>query len=292
MIIVRLKGGLGNQLFQYALGRHLAEIHKSVLKIDISFFETYELHTYSLWPFNIQENIASPDEVLTLPARRIGIVERAATRLLRRPPKLASTHIQEKYFHFDPEILNLPDGVYLDGYWQSEKYFADIFEILQKEYTVKTLPAGKDKELAGRILSCESVSLHIRRGSYLLPPYNAFHGTCSLNYYLRCVEYLTQYVKHPHFFIFSDEPPWAYDNLKFPYPTTYVDHNDADKDYEELRLMSLCKYQIIANSTFSWWGAWLNANPEKIVLVPERWFNDSTVDTKDLIPESWVKIKV
>ncbi len=290
MIIVRLQGGLGNQLFQYAVGRHLAEIHKTVLKIDISFFETYELHTYSIWPFNIQENIASADEVATLTTRRRGIVERAATRLLRRPSKLATPYIQERQFHFDSGILNLPDGVYLDGYWQSEKYFADIAAIVRQEFSVKTLLAGKDKELAERMASCESVSLHIRRGSFLLPPYNATHGTCSLDYYFKCVEYLTQAVKHPHFFIFSDEPQWAHDNLKFPYPTTYVDHNGADKDYEELRLMSLCKHHIIANSTFSWWGAWLGTWPQKMVMAPQKWFADDARDTRDLIPETWIRM--
>jgi len=290
MIIVTLKGGLGNQLFQYAVGRHLAELHKSVLKLDISMFESYDLHTYSIWPFNIREVIASPGEVLALTNRRIGIVERTAARLFRRSPALAKTHIQEKYFHFDPEILNSPDGIYLDGYWQSEKYFIDIADILRQEFTVKTLPSGKNKEMIEQIDSCESICLHIRRGSYLMPAHNPVHGICSLDYYFKGIESIAKVVKNPHYFVFSDEPQWARDNLKIPYPTTYVDHNEADKDYEELRLLSQCKHNIIANSTFSWWGAWLNQNSNKIVIAPKKWFKTNVYNTKDIIPEGWWQV--
>ena len=291
MIIVRLKGGLGNQLFQYAVGRHLAEIRQVVLKIDISFFETYTLHTYSMWPFDIQENFATREEVMELATPKESILDRFIGRVIPRPPKPAPTFIQEKYFHFDPNILSLPDNVYLDGHWQSEKYFANIKEIIRREFTVKTPQTGKDKELSELIGSSESVSLHIRRGSYVfLPEANQTHGTCSMNYYYRCVDHLIKSIKNPHFFVFSDEPDWARDNLKLAYPTTFVEHNSADKDYEDLRLMSQCKHHIIANSTFSWWGAWLSKNPGKIVLAPKKWFNKSKSDIKDLIPNSWYRI--
>lgn len=291
MIVVRLIGGLGNQFFQYAVARHLAEIHSTILKLDISGFETYKLRKYSLWPFNIQENFALPEEVATLTVRKRGIVERVMTRALRRPSKPAPTHIREKHFHFDPDILNLPDGVYLDGYWQSEKYFADIAGIIRQEFTVKTPQRGQDKELAERIASCESVSLHIRRGDYVYNlQTNQAHGICDLDYYFRCVEWLTQAVKKPHFFVFSDEPEWARDNLKLSYPTTLVDHNGADKDYEDLRLMSQCKHHIMANSAFSWWGAWLCTYPQKTVIAPQKWFNKADCDTSDLVLASWIRV--
>ena len=270
MIIVRLKGGLGNQFFQYALGRTLAEMCKAELKMDITLFETYKLHAYSMMPFNIQKNFASSDEVRALTDRKLGITESLIRRVLRAPAKPAPAYIAEKYFHFDPDILDLKDGVYLDGYWQSEKYFVDLAGIIRQEFTVITQQTGKDKELAERMASCESVSLHIRRGSYTFPPYNSVHGTCSLDYYFGCVENLTRIIKHPHFFIFSDEPEWAHDNLKISYPTTVVDYNGADKDYEDLRLISQCKHHIIANSTFSWWGAWLCENTHKMVLAPKK----------------------
>ena len=292
MIVVKLIGGLGNQFFQYAVGRHLAEIHRTVLKLDISGFETYKLHKYSLWPFNIQQNFAFPEEVLSLTIRNQGIAERVKNRALRRPPEPAPTYIREKKtFHFDPDILNLPDGVYLDGSWQNEKYFAGIASIIRQEFTVKTPQTGKDKELADQMASCESVSLHIRRADYVSnPDTNQIHGTCGLDHYFRCVECITQTVKNPHFFIFSDEPEWARNNLRLSYPTTLVDHNDADKNYEDLRLISQCHHHIIANSTFSWWGAWLSQNAEKVILAPKRWLKSHDYNTEDFIPNRWIKI--
>jgi hypothetical protein len=289
MIIVKLKGGLGNQLFQYAVGRHLAEIHKTKLKMDISLFETYELHAYSIWPFNIQENFASLDEVRAVAPREQGIAERMIRRVLHRPLKTCSTYVQEKHFHFDPDILNLPNGVYLDGYWQSERYFASIAETLRQEFTVKTPIEGKEKEIAEKISQTESVSLHIRRGTYTLHPHSDVHGTCSVDYYIRGASHLTQTVRNPHFFIFSDDPEWTRENLNLPYSTTFVEHNRADKDYEDLRLMSLCKHHIIANSTFSWWGAWLCSYPSKLIVAPRKWFNHAKNNTNDLIPKEWIK---
>jgi hypothetical protein len=290
MIIVKLKGGLGNQLFQYALGRNLSEIHKTILKIDISFFQTYALHAYSLGPFDIREIIASQDEVVSLKYQKTGTIERAMMRLLRKSRSLAKSYIKEKDFHYDPEILSLPDGVYLDGYWQSDKYSADISEIIRQEFKVKPHAEGKNLELLEDISSCESVSLHIRRGSYLIPPYNSVLEPCSLTYYQKCVDYLAYAINNPHFYIFSDDPQWTRDNLQLSYPFTFVDQNNADKDYEDLRLISHCKHHIIANSTFSWWGAWLNDSKDKIVIAPQKWFNDTSVNTEDLIPPTWIRL--
>jgi hypothetical protein len=292
MVIVKLIGGLGNQMFQYAAGRRLAHALGVELKLDISWFATQDLRTYSLGVFNIQENIASPEEVATLKVHNQGIAERVIRRVLHKPPKQASTYIREKKkFHFDPDILNLPDGVYLHGSWQSEKYFADIQTVICREFTVKTPQTGKVKELAGRVASCESVSLHIRRGDYVSNAHaNQIHGICDLDYYLRSVEHFTQILNNPHFFIFSDEPKKARNNLKLVYPATVVDRNGADKSYEDLRLMSQCKHHIIANSTFSWWAAWLSKNQNKIVLAPKRWFKSDDYDPKDLIPNKWIKI--
>lgn len=287
MIIVRLIGGLGNQLFQYAVGRRLAHVLGTELKLDITGFETYKKRKYYLRPFNIQENFASSAEIAALVPK--GRLERAlAKRWQKKWPK----YIQQRYFHFDPDILNLSDGVYLDGYWQSEKYFADIAGIIHREFTVKTPQTGKDKELAEITAATESVSLSIRRGDYVSSPdMNQFHGVCDLDYYSRCVEHITQTVKNPHFFIFGDDPQWARNNLKLPYPSTLVDHNGPDKGYEDLRLISQCKHNIIANSSFSWWGAWLNPRNEKIVIAPKQWFGEKVQDSRkmdDLLPATWI----
>lgn len=286
MVIVRLIGGLGNQMFQYAAGRRLAHNLAVELKLDIAELQDCILRKYSIGNFNIQENFASPEEVATLRVQKCGIVRRVLTRVLCR-----SSHIREKHLHFDSGILKLPDNVYIDGYWQSEKYFVDIAAIIRDEFTIKTPEGDENKELANQMASVEAVSLHVRRQDYFYnSDTNQFQGTCDLAYYYRCVKCLSSRVKNPHFFIFSDDPKWARDNLKLPYPTTFVVHNGADKDYEDLRLMARNKYHIIANSTFSWWGAWLCTNPAKVVIAPKQWFAKPGLDTRDLIPKTWSKI--
>lgn len=290
MIIVRLIGGLGNQMFQYAAGRRLAHVLGVEFKLDITGFEHYPLRKYYLENFNIKENFASLKEIRALTKRPI--VERVLSWTLHRPPRTASTYIREKLsFHFDSDILSLPDGIYLDGYWQSEKYFADIAGIIRREFTVKTPQMGKNKELAEMVTATESVSLHIRRGDYVSnPSTNSILGVCNLDYYTRCVEHLTQTVKNAHFFVFSDDPEWVHENLKLSYPMTLIDHNGADKNYEDLRLMSQCKHHIIANSTFSWWGAWLGQRRDKMVFAPKSWHACEKFDTRDLIPDKWTRI--
>lgn len=289
MIITRLLGGLGNQMFQYAAGRRLAHVLGVDLKLDISGFENYNLRRYSLGNFNVQENFASAEEIAASRIFKRGIVERVLAKVLCRQP----TYITERHSHFDPDILNLPDDVYLKGYWQSEKYFADIAEIIRREFTVKFPQTGKNKELAEMIASRESVSLHVRRGDYVSnPKINREYGACEPDYYLRCVEQLTQTVKNPHFFVFSDDSEWSRDNLKQTCPATFVDHNKADKNYEDLRLMSQCKHHIIANSSFSWWGAWLNPKKDKIVFAPKQWFNKEQFAFRridDLLPATWIR---
>jgi hypothetical protein len=291
MIIVRIIGGLGNQMFQYAAGRRLAAIHNTALKLDISDFADYNLHRYGLSVFNIKESFATPEEVQLLKESESGSLKKMFENLLRRPSKLEKTHIRETQYHFDPQILALPNSIYLDGYWQSEKYFADIADSIKNEFTVRLPQTGTNLELAQKISSCDSVSLHVRRGDYVTDAKtNTIHGTCDLEYYERCIENLVQKIHHPCFFIFSDDPDWAARNLKMAYPATFIGHNGPEKNYEDLRLMSQCRHHIIANSSFSWWGAWLGQHQETIVCAPKRWFNSPSFNTKDLLPQTWVRI--
>ena len=297
MVIVRLTGGLGNQMFQYAVGRKVAHVHGVELNLDIFGFESYTLRKYVLGAFNIQEKFATSEEVKALTVRKRGFFKPLIAKAMGRKLVSASSYIREKQFHFDPEIQNLPDNVYLDGYWQSEKYFMGIEDTIRKEFIVKTDQKGKNFKLAELIESCDSVSLHIRRGDHVSDPETQKrYGTCNLDYYHRCIEFLTRFVKKPHFFIFSDDPVWARDNLNLAYTTTFVDHNSEDKNYEDLRLMSQCKHNIIANSSFSWWGAWLNNNPNKLVYAPKRWLADTTAAgdynafINNLIPLPWTRV--
>ena len=291
MIVARIIGGLGNQMFQYAAGRRLASTHHTVLKLDISEFKDYSLHDYGLSAFNTKELFATPEEVKLFKEPESNSLKKKFKKLLRRPSKLGITHIREKQYNFDQKILSMPDSVYLDGYWQSEKYFSDIADIIRNEFTVKFPQTGKNLELAHQITSCESVSLHVRRGDYVTDAKtNTIHGTCNLEYYKCCLENLTRKVRHPCFFIFSDDPEWAEKNLKMTHPATFIGHNGPEKNYEDLRLMSQCRHHIIANSSFSWWGAWLGQHQDTIVYAPNRWFNSPSFNTEDLLPEAWTRI--
>lgn len=291
MIIVRIMGGLGNQMFQYAAGRQLAATHNTVLKLDISDFKDYNLHDYGLSVFNIRELFATPEEITLFKEPESSALKKKLKKLLRCPGKLGITHIRENQYHFDPKILTMPDSVYLDGYWQSERYFSNIADIIRAEFTVKLPQTGKNMELARRITSCESVSLHVRRGDYVTDEKTkTIHGTCDLDYYARCIERLAEKVHRPCFFIFSDDPGWTEENLRITHPAIFVSHNGPKKNYEDLRLMSQCRHHILANSSFSWWGAWLNQYPDKLVLSPDRWFKEKKFNTKDLIPSTWQRL--
>ena len=292
MIIVKLIGGLGNQLFQYAAARRISYLHHIPLKLDISEFERYKLHNYSLMHFNIIEEIATQDEIEKFKPQHV--FSKLAFKLLNRFNALNifnQFYIMEHHFHFDPNLLKINRDAYLDGYWQSEKYFLDIEPVIRKELSIKIPPDRENELLINKIANSDAVSLHIRRADYVANSHtNTIHGTCSPDYYHYAVDKVAEKVKSPHFFIFSDDPAWTLKNLKLKYPATFVTKNGPDKNYEDLRLMSLCRHNIIANSTFSWWGAWLNPNPYKTVIAPKKWFNTEKFDAKDVLPESWTKL--
>jgi hypothetical protein len=292
MIIVRLIGGLGNQMFQYAIGRHLSCMHNVPLKVDITGFNDYDLRTYRLGHFAIHADIASVPEIEHVRFRsRTGVLLSLGTLAGHFVPYYRRNIYREPHFPYDPHILKCKNDVYLEGYWQSEKYFKDIEHLIRSEFTPVTEPDNSNKKMADQIRSCESVSLHVRRGDYVSNPVtNAYHGTCSHDYYQTAIRIIEKKIKEPHFFMFSDDPAWVRENIDVRHPMTIVDLNGPDKDYEDMRLMSLCQYHIIANSSFSWWGAWLSDNPEKIVITPKKWFNDPQIDTIDLIPESWIRL--
>lgn len=292
MIIVEINGGLGNQMFQYALGRCLSLKNNTELKLDINIFNNHKLRKYELGFLNIIENIATEEEI-----EKIKYIKSKMPGILRKPFKIpkysfnADSHIHEKHFHFDPEILNLPNDLYVEGYWQSEKYFKQISDIIKKDFTVKNELSGKNKEFAEEISKGNSVSLHIRRGDYVNDAKTKAAYYVDLDeYYKNAINLINEKVNCPHFYIFSDEPEWVKNNYAKDLNCSVVDINSADNGYEDMRLMSLCKHNIIANSSFSWWGAWLNNNTEKIVVSPKKWFNHSDFDTKDLQPESRIQL--
>lgn len=285
-IIVRLTGGLGNQLFQYAAARRLAHVNDSPLKLDLSHFGRNPGRTYALAPFNIQASIASPGEVAWFNGREK--IRRLKRFLRSLDPRAHWQWVMQRSLYFDATILTLKGNVYLDGAWQSEKYFADLAPILRQELVVRSEPDETNRALSEQIHSVESVSLHIRRGDYATnPTTRRVHGLCSLEYYDSAVRWLAERVSQPQFFVFSDDPEWVQENLQLDYPTTVVRHNGPDKHYEDLRLMSQCRHHIIANSSFSWWGAWLSMHLNKIIIAPQQWLREFQYDIHDIVPAAW-----
>ena len=198
--------------------------------------------------------------------------------------------VVEPHFNFWPEIADVPRDCYLTGYWQSEKYFQQASLAIRADFTFRHPLEKHNAEIARKIGQVNSVSLHVRRGDYASnPETNVTHGLCSLEYYQAAIRHVSDRVKQPYFFIFSDDIDWVKDNLETEFPGQYIDHNQGAESYNDMHLMSLCRHHIIANSSFSWWGAWLNPRQDKVVVAPSRWFNNGP-DTKDLLPDNWVSL--
>ena len=284
MIIIKLNGGLGNQLFQYSLGKKLSIKNKDVFKLDLSDFTVDNPRSYSLGYFNIIENFASDEDINKI--KKSGVWKLVD----KLKPYCKRSAIKYKGYDFDQNILKLSGDFYLDGYWQSEKYFQDIEKIIKEEITLKESLPSKYTELIDKIKNSDSVSVHIRRGDYLSGKISKIYAMCPIEYYYKAIEKITGHYPNPHFFIFSDDINWVKQNFNIPYPKIFVSGDNEIKNYEELILMSLCKHNIIANSSFSWWGAWLNKNADKIVISPDKWFNDKIGNAKDLIPKNWIKL--
>lgn len=290
-VITRLNGGLGNQLFQYAAGLALADRLGVPLKMDLSEFETYHLRRFELNKFNIGAGLATSDETagfVVNPSRFQRNYSRFAILLGLGFNKIA---FKQRKFGYDNTFENIRHPMYLNGYWQSEKYFKSAEDKLRGELSLVNKLGEASQKILEAIPQCPAVSLHIRRGDYISNPSAALvHGVCSLDYYYSAIRYISTHVANPHFFVFSDDLQWARDNLKISYPVEYVEANGPDRGEEDMWLMKSCKHHIIANSSFSWWSAWLNDRQGKIVIAPRIWFLDKKIDTRDLIPEQWHKI--
>jgi hypothetical protein len=291
VIIIRLKGGLGNQLFQYAAGFRLASIRNTELKLYFSEFDNPNYRTprsYELGVFEVTAERAVAHDKASISSSVGPLILRWLPGRFR---SRSSTAAIERHFQFDPAVLSLPGDVIMDGYWQSERYFADVTDLVREEFTFKQPAMGRNAEMAAEIAGCNAVSLHVRRGDYATDSVvMATHGVCPLDYYYRAVDYVVERVSNPVFFVFSDDPDWVREHLELRGSVEVVDHNGSDACSEDLRLMSRCAHHIIANSTFSWWGARLNSSPGKIVVAPSRWFADDSLNTSDLLPASWVKL--
>jgi hypothetical protein len=269
MITVKFTGGLGNQMFQYALGRRLSLDRKTELSFDTSWYEK------------------SPDRAFTL--YNFQIAGKPMTKF-EKIKRLFSANIKEKSLFFDKKILSANNNSFLDGYWQSPKYFEDIEDILQKDFTLKKPQGKKYDEMLRKIMFGNSVSLHVRRGDYLAVKNTQIYALCTSEYYVGAVNHIREKTGDMQIFVFSDDTEWVKKNLKFNAPMFFVSEEHL-ADFQELMLMSACKHNITANSTFSWWGARLNKNPQKIITAPQKWFAfPNEGNEKDLVPENWIRL--
>jgi len=295
MITVNIIGGLGNQMFQYAFGYAISKENSIKIKLDIRGFDAYNLRDYELGLFNIEEN-SELEPVYgfllnQLNGKNNTPLMKISRKALRGLLKFAKFYYQEKKeFAFDKDVFSVKIDTYFHGYWQNEKYFKKYRKELLEIFTLKTIHS-KTIEYQQQIIKSEAVSLHIRRGDYVTDTHtNSVHGTCDVRYYKKAVMEVLKSKKQAHFFIFSDDLDWAESNLNFINNKTFIRLESDIPDHEEMYLMSQCKYNIIANSSFSWWGAWLNQNSDKKVIAPKKWFNGSVLNPKDLIPNSWVRL--
>jgi hypothetical protein len=272
-------------MFQYALGRSLSLTHSTSFKVDTSYLRTANQSGRSLrlQGFNVTLEEADRKEVL----RYINPVRKTLDRVL---PTSKKKYVRETSARFNREILANNDA-YFDGHWNSEKYFIDAQDTIRKDFQLKN-PFDPAAHTISKQIKSEnvSVSVHIRRGDYVsIQKIANRHGVLPLSYYETAMDHMVNKFPQAHFFVFSDDIAWAKENYPKKYPVTFVSGSGIE-DYEELVLMSICAHNIIANSTFSWWSAWLNQNPTKIVIAPKQWVTDPSIDTTDILPETWIKL--
>lgn len=279
-------------MFQYAIGRALSLEHGVPLHLDVGDFSQHIIHQgFELERvFSAPLALASPEDL----RRSLGWQSsRLALRLLARPQARflrGSRLIIEPHFQYFSGVKRAPSSCYLKGYWQSERYFSAVADAIRADFTFRLPLSEENRRIAESIGAVNAVSLHVRRGDYLSNPYTlSVHGVCSLEYYARAIRYIVERVPDPVFFVFSDDLDWVKNTLQLEHPCHFVDHNQGSESYNDMRLMSLCSHHILANSSFSWWGAWLNPSDSKIVVAPAQWFA-KPVNVTDLLPEGWARL--
>jgi len=290
IITVNIIGGLGNQMFQYAFGYAVSKDNNAKIRLEVSGFNAYDLRCYALDLFNVEENsdLKSKYDFLLnkINSKNNSLLSKASSKLLRWVLRWTKLYYQEREeFVFDIGVFNISTNTYFYGHWQNENYFKKYRKELIEIFKLKDIHS-QTKEYHQKIIKSASVSLHIRRGDYI----NSIHDTCDMEYYKKAVLEILKINKQAHFFIFSDDMHWVKNNFEFIDHRTLVMLESDIPDHEEMYLMSQCKFNIIANSSFSWWGAWLNQNSGKKVIAPKKWLNSSTLNTNDLIPASWVRL--
>ncbi|MEM1327109.1 MAG: alpha-1,2-fucosyltransferase [Bacteroidota bacterium] len=291
MIVVRLKGGMGNQLFQYAFGKRIAAQLGTEVQFDLSalldrskkdmVFRNYDLDIFNVNPTFLQD-ADYLNFIYKLKSSSVG-------RWQRRRAEKGKTYIKETQFHVMPELLTSPpDDALYDGWWQSERYFEQVGEVLRNDLQFVDALLLESQQLNDQIQTTNAICLNVRRTDFLKTP---DLNTTNLDYFLKGARYIAERVESPHFFVFSDDMDWCETNIRLEQPTTYVSHTHKGRKFGNyLRLMSQCDHFIIPNSSFAWWAVWLSGGKDKMVVAPKHWFANSVYDTSDLVKASWVRL--
>ena len=281
-VIVTLSGGLGNQMFQLAAGRALALREKANLSADITPLLRYGQRTYGLGDFQLGTHVRLQAGA-TL--RRFSRLRRLARQIF-----LGEQLFKEASFAYDARILQARAPVRIDGYFQTERYFAEAAAEIRADFMPRAEKRAGINELAARLLPGQpTVSLHVRRGDYTDPAVMKVHGLIGTDYYERALQLIAEKSGSRVVCVFTDDPAWVRENLRLPPDARFVSEHTKSA-MEDLMLMSRCSHHITANSSFSWWGAWLNPSQEKVVVTPREWFRpDSRLDTRDLRPAGWLQ---
>ncbi len=283
-IVVNIIGGLGNQMFQYCMYL-VAKKYVDNVTVDISEFINYNLHNnFELEKVFDIELPKENDEVLKKLKKKKDILSKLKRKIFRK--KLS--HIREKNFNYS--IFEDSKSYYLDGYWQGEAYLSTLRQELVSKLSFKGELSEVNLKLLEKVKRKELVSLHIRRGDYLEPKNVALFAICTEHYYLKAIKYFQEKYANCHFLIFSNDIDWCIDTLNIESPHDFIDWNSGKNSYEDLWLMSLCNHNVIANSSFSWWGAYLNNNIGKEVIAPKKWWNNEAKNHLVYLPDDYIRI--
>jgi len=281
MIISKVIGGLGNQMFQYAIARSIAVKNNDSFRLDISDFDNYSLHNgYRLNLFNINAEVAMQDDITSLKGK-VSLVYKVLKKL--KLYKVNTYYKEKEITILDQNVFKYND-IYLDGYWQNELYFNDVRDLLLKEFTLKAGITSTLIPTLDKIESSESVSIHVRRGDYLNHP---DVGVLDIDYYKRAIKLILDRTQSPAFFVFSNDIEWCKENFDFIDNCQFVQQVGTELD--DMTLMSKCTHNIIANSSFSWWGAWLNNKKDRIIIAPKKWMAINP-NNYNWTPDNWLKL--
>jgi len=298
MVVVQLLGGLGNQMFQYALGRQLSIKLNTGLKLDTSILLDWSEgrhgvnRNYDLDVFTMEPVIAVKQDIGLYHTQLMSLPEKVIFKL--KTVVTGRNIIRERFFHFDESVLDLKGDFYLEGTWQSYKYFQTIESTIKKDFTFRHPIKNDAVELLSKIKNTKSVCLNVRRTDYVtVDSTTSILGFVGIDYYKKAMELMKEKIGTDfNVFIFSDDIEWCKNNFAFiEQPVVFVDHSYAGVKFSQyLQLMTCCKHYIIPNSTFAWWGAWLNDVTDKVVITPLQWMKDPNTITKDLVPSDWYRI--